>query len=300
MESLSDEQSYNAAMATADRDDARKIDSLRDEIRHHEHRYYVLDDPEISDAEYDRLVNELKALETAHPELVTPDSPTQRVGGRPREGFVKVRHSTPMLSLDNAYNEDDLREWARRVNELSGEKEPEFVCEFKLDGLSMALHYAPDAAGGGQSRFLQAVTRGDGVTGEDVTLNLRTVRSIPLTVNAASLKKAKLPGEFEVRGEVIMPTRSFERMNEDRDAQGLAKFANPRNAAAGAVRVLEPNITAQRRLDFYAYFLLVNGRVGFERQWQSLEAMASAGFKVNPHRKLARGIDAGLGIYPRG
>ena len=278
-------------MATAEKEVVRKIEALRDEIRHHEHRYYVLDDPEISDAEYDRLVNELKALESAHPELVTPDSPTQRVGGSPREGFVKVQHSTPMLSLDNAYNEGELREWAQRVYELSGELDLEFVCEFKLDGLSMALRYVPDEKNGGQSRFLQAVTRGDGSTGEDVTPNLRTLRSIPLTVSATSLKKAKLPGEFEVRGEVIMPTRSFERMNEDREKQGLAKFANPRNAAAGAVRVLEPNITAQRRLDFYPYFLLVNGRVAFEQQWQSLEAMASAGFKVNPTRKLARNLD---------
>ena len=272
------------------KDVAKKIDELRDEIRHHEHRYYVLDDPEISDAEYDRLVNELKALEKEHPELVTPDSPTQRVGGRPREGFVKVAHSTPMLSLDNAYNEEELREWAERVHQLSGEKTLEFVCEFKLDGLSMAVRYTPDEHGSA-SRFTQATTRGDGSIGEDVTPNLRTVRSIPLSINAKSLKKAALPAEFEVRGEVIMPSRSFERMNEDREAQGLSKFANPRNAAAGAVRVLEPNITAQRRLDFYSYFLLVNGRVASDEQWQALESLAAAGFKVNENRKLARGID---------
>jgi DNA ligase (NAD+) len=276
------------------KDVSAKIEKLRDEIRHHEHRYYVLDDPEISDAEYDRLVNELKALEAAHPELVTPDSPTQRVGGKPREGFVKVLHSSPMLSLDNAYNEQELRDWVRRVEELGGTKHVEFVCELKLDGLSMALRYLPQNGGTGNppaARLAQAVTRGDGSTGEDVTLNLRTVRSVPLGIGAKTQEKAGLPAEFEVRGEVIMPTKSFERMNEDRERAGQSKFANPRNAAAGAVRVLEPNITAQRRLDFYAYFLLKDGRVLFERQWDSLEAMAKAGFKVNPNRRLLKSVD---------
>jgi DNA ligase (NAD+) len=284
------------------KDASAKIEKLRDEIRHHEHRYYVLDDPEISDAEYDRLVNELKALEAEHPELVTPDSPTQRVGGKPREGFVKVQHSSPMLSLDNAYNEQELRDWARRVDELSGDKNVEYVCELKLDGLSMALWYGNDPtlspkagdkgrAPSGETRFAQAVTRGDGSTGEDVTLNLRTVRSVPLSVSAKTREKAGLPKNFEVRGEVIFPTKSFERMNEDRESAGLPKYANPRNAAAGTVRVLEPNITAQRRLDFYAYFLLVDGKVFFEKQWDSLEALAKAGFKVNPNRKLLRSMD---------
>src|SRR3954471_1599534 len=207
------------------------IESLREEIRGHEYRYYVLDDPEISDAEFDRLMNELKKLEAAHPELITSDSPTQRVGGKPRAGFVKVAHSSPMLSLDNAYNEDELRDWERRVHELSGRKEIEYVCELKLDGLSMALRY-------NDSRFEQAVTRGDGSVGEEVTPNVRTIRSVPLAVDG---KKAKLPAAFEVRGEVIMPAKSFERMNEEREAAGLSRFANPRNAAAGAVRVLEPN-----------------------------------------------------------
>lgn len=285
------------------KDVSAQIEKLRDEIRHHEHRYYVLDDPEISDAEYDRLVNELKALEAEHPELVTPDSPTQRVGGKPREGFVKVQHSSPMLSLDNAYNEEELRDWARRVEELSGTKNVEFVCELKLDGLSMALRYAQekdphrlkaaDVGHGGVlgTRFVQAVTRGDGSVGEDVTPNLRTVRSVPLSITEKTRAKAGLPAEFEVRGEVVFPTKSFERMNEDRERAGLSKFANPRNAAAGAVRVLEPNITAQRRLDFYAYFLLAHGKVVFEKQWDSLEAMAKAGFKVNPNRRLLKSVD---------
>lgn len=280
-------------MPTVAKDVQHKIEQLRDQIRYHEHRYYVLDAPEISDAEFDALMNELKALEREHPELITPDSPTQRVGGKPREGFVKVPHSTPMLSLDNAYNEQELRGWARRVEELAGTSRIEYVCELKLDGLSMALRYG--SGGGvatvGTSRFQQAITRGDGSIGEDVTPNLRTLRSVPLSIPAATLKKAGLPAGFEVRGEVIMPTRSFERMNEERERQGLSKFANPRNAAAGAVRVLEPNITAQRRLDFYAYFLLANGRVFFDEQSRALDALETAGFKVNPHRRLVKSVD---------
>src|SRR3954451_17238448 len=170
---------------------AARAEKLREQIRYHEHRYYVLDAPEISDAEYDALVNDLKALEGDHPELLTPDSPTQRVGGKAREGFVKVEHSSPMLSLDNAYNEEELRDWERRVHELSGRKEIEYVCELKLDGLSMALRYA-------RGKFDRAVTRGDGSTGEEVTPNVRTIRSVPLAVDG---KKAKLPAAFEVRGE---------------------------------------------------------------------------------------------------
>ncbi|HYG98181.1 MAG TPA: NAD-dependent DNA ligase LigA [Terriglobales bacterium] len=302
-------------MPTAAKDVQHKIDQLRDQIRYHEHRYYVLDEPEISDAEFDALVNRLKGLEKEHPELITPDSPTQRVGGKPREGFVKVEHSTPMLSLDNAYNEQELREWARRVQELAGNNDIQYVCELKLDGLSMALRYTGNGANRGEipvgerdlfgndvaapplrsnhvgSRFLQAITRGDGSVGEDVTPNLRTVRSVPLSISPETLGKAGLPPDFEVRGEVIMPTRSFERMNEERERLGQSKFANPRNAAAGAVRVLEPNITAQRRLDFYAYFLLVDGRVYKQSHSDALEALQAAGFKVNPKQCVANSFD---------
>jgi len=260
------------------------MEALRDKIRYHEHRYYVLDDPEISDADFDRLTNELKALEAEHPELVTPDSPTQRVGGKPREGFVKVPHSTPMLSLDNAYTEEELRDWERRVHELSGESHVDYVCELKLDGMSLALRFE-----GG--KLALGITRGDGTIGEDVTLNVRTVRSVPLTIPAKTLAKADLPPDFEVRGELLMPLSAFQRMNDEREQQGLPKFANPRNATAGTVRVLEPNITASRRLDFFSYFLLANGHTIFERHSKALKALQTAGFKVNSNHRLAHSLD---------
>jgi len=262
----------------------KKIESLRDKIRYHEHRYYVLDAPEISDAEFDKLMNELKALEKEHPELITPDSPTQRVGGKPREGFVKVRHSSPMLSLDNAYSEEELRDWEQRVQELSGRSDVEYMCELKLDGMSLALHYK-----GGQLE--RGVTRGDGTEGEDVTANVRTVRSIPLSVPRERLKKAAIPLDFEVRGEMLMFRESFRRMNEEQEAQGLKPFANPRNATAGTVRQLEPSITAQRRLDYFAYMLLRDGRTYFDRQSKAMDALEAAGFKVNPNRKLAKNLE---------
>ena len=185
----------------------KQIDGLREQLRRHEYLYYVMDAPEISDAEYDRLMNELKALEETHPQLITPDSPTQRVGGKPREGFQKVTHSRPMLSLDNAYNEEELRDWGRRVRELSGSAKVDYVCELKLDGMSLALWYK-------KGELARGITRGDGAVGEDVTSNVRTMRTVPLSVSAAVLKKAKIPNEFEVRGEVIMPLASFQRMND--------------------------------------------------------------------------------------
>ena len=201
-------------MPTAAKDKAKeqKIEKLREEIRRHEYLYYVQDAPEIPDAEFDRLMQELKKLESAHPELITPDSPTQRVGGKPREGFLKVEHSRPMLSLDNALNEQELRNWDRRVHELAGSDKIEYVCELKLDGMSLALTY-------GAGKLQRGVTRGDGSVGEDVTSNVRTLRSVPLSIDPAKLKKAGVPADFEVRGEVIMPIASFERMNEDRERQ---------------------------------------------------------------------------------
>jgi DNA ligase (NAD+) len=262
------------------KDPAREVDSLREELRRHEHLYYVLDRPEISDAEYDALMRKLDELEKAHPELASPDSPTQRVGGKAREGFVKVRHSSPMLSLDNALNETELREFDRRVRELLGGQEFRYVTELKMDGLSMAAHYRAGA-------FQQAVTRGDGTTGEDVTENARTIRSLPLRV------KTKLES-FEVRGEIVFNRRAFERLNAERDEKGQPRFANPRNAAAGSLRVLEPQITASRRLDYYAYFLLSEGHPAYESHWESLDGLEKMGFKVNPERKLCPDIEAVL------
>src|SRR5579875_3810066 len=236
----------------------QQIEQLRETLRHHEHLYYVLDAPEWTDAQYDAAMNQLKALEAQHPSLITPDSPTQRVGGKPKEGFPKVAHSRPMLSLDNAYNADELRAWADRVQAGLGSKDkPRFVCELKLDGLSLALQYV--AGKHGEATLSTGVTRGDGTTGEDVTTNVRTIRSIPLHIAPAKLKSAHLPQAFEVRGEVILPQKAFEQMNEERVAAGMTPAANPRNAAAGTIRTLEPNIVAQRRLEYFAYTLLANG-----------------------------------------
>ncbi len=261
----------------------KKIEALREKIRHHEYRYYVLDSPEISDAEFDALMNELKRLEAEHPKLITPDSPTQRVGGKPREGFVKAKHSSAMLSLDNAYSEEELRDWERRVHELSGRTDIEYMCELKLDGMSLALVY-------NDGRLERGITRGDGSVGEDVTLNVRTVRSVPLSVAKDKLKKAGIPADFEVRGEMLMPLAAFRKLNEERERQGLAVFANPRNFTAGTVRQLEPSITAQRRMDYFAYLLLKAGRTYFDRQSKAMDAMEAAGFKVNPNRKLAKNL----------
>jgi DNA ligase (NAD+) len=259
----------------------RRAAELRDELRRHEHLYYVLDAPEISDAQYDALMNELKGIEAAHPELLTPDSPTQRVGGKPAEGFKKVRHSRPMLSLDNAYNAEELAAWDARVHELAGSLSVEYIAELKLDGLSVALHY--EAAEGG-ARFATGITRGDGQVGEDVTSNIRTIRSVPLTIPAEKLKKLRLPSAFEVRGEAVMSQAAFLRMNEEREREGLAPAVNPRNAAAGTLRTLEPKIVASRRLDVYAYFLLVDGDYWPQGQRATLDALTALGFRVNPHR----------------
>jgi DNA ligase (NAD+) len=240
----------------------QQIEALREDLRHHEHLYYVLDAPEIDDSKYDARMNRLRALESAHPSLITPDSPTQRVGGKPREGFVKTPHSRPMLSLDNAYSEADLRAWDARLREsLPSSEVVRYVCELKLDGLSLALLYAP--ARDGSAQLQRGLTRGDGAIGEDVTTNVRTIRSVPLSVSPAKLRAAGLPASFEVRGEVILPHAAFRKLNDEREARGLAPAANPRNAAAGTIRTLEPNIVAQRRLDFYAYFLL-HGEAGSE------------------------------------
>ena len=271
-------------MSDASKDVLKKIESLREKIRHHEYLYYVVDQPEISDSDFDKLMRELKDLEAEHPELLTADSPTQRVGGKPREGFVKVRHSSPMLSLDNTYSEEELRDWERRVHELSGRKDVDYVCELKLDGMSLALIYE-------DGKLVRGITRGDGTIGEDVTLNVRTVRSVPLSISQEKLKKAGVPADFEIRGELLMPLAAFKRMNDERESKGLSLFANPRNATAGTVRQLEARVTAERRLDYFSYMLLRDGRTYFDRHSKTLDALDAAGFKVNRNRKLVHSME---------
>jgi DNA ligase (NAD+) len=271
-------------MVSQSKDVEKKIESLREKIRHHEYLYHVVDNPEISDAEFDKLMRQLKDLEAEHPGLVTADSPTQRVGGKPREGFVKVPHSSPMLSLDNTYNEEELRGWERRVHELSGRTDVDYVCELKLDGMSLALIYE-------DGKLVRGITRGDGSVGEDVTLNVRTVRSVPLSIPKEKLKKAGVPADFEVRGELLMPTASFKKINEERERNGLPTFANPRNFTAGTVRQLDSSITAGRRLDYFPYILLQNGRTYFDHHSKTLAALEAAGFKVNPNHELVRSMD---------
>jgi DNA ligase (NAD+) len=278
----------------------QQAEALRDELRHHEYLYYVQDAPEWTDAQYDARMNQLRGLEGRHPELVTADSPTQRVGGKPKEGFAKVAHSRPMLSLDNGYNEEELRAWAERVvGGLALGESVRYVCELKLDGLSLALQY--EAGARGVAVLKTGVTRGNGAVGEDVTTNVRTIRSVPLHVSAKKLEQAGLPAEFEVRGEVVLPQKAFERMNEERVAQGLAPAANPRNAAAGTIRTLEPNIVAQRRLELFAYFLLRGPSAGeaageplLGSQSAGLQALRDAGFLVNPHARTVDSMEAVL------
>src|SRR5579871_3478122 len=267
----------------AAKDVEREIENLRDQLRRHEHLYYVLDQPEITDAEYDRLMRRLEELEKQRPDLITSDSPTQRVGGKAREGFVKVRHSSPMLSLDNALNDDEMREFDRRVRSLLGDEPFEYVAELKLDGLSMAVQFT-------NGRLHQAITRGDGTVGEDVTENARTIRTLPLRTRTG-LKT------FEARGEVIFPIKAFEKLNAEREQQQLSLFANPRNAAAGALRALDPGVTASRQLEYFAYFFLVDGKFHFPSHWQSLEALKDMGFKVNPHRARCATLDDVFDFY---
>jgi DNA ligase (NAD+) len=257
---------------------AHKIESLREKLRHHEYLYYVQDAPEVTDAEFDTMMRELKALEAAHPDLITPDSPTQRVGGKPREGFVKVPHSSPMLSLDNALGEEELRAFDQRVRGLLKDGEAcAYVAELKMDGVSMAVHYR-------DGKLALALTRGDGTVGEDVTENARTIRAIPLQLRGHAENR-------EVRGEVVLNRKAFEKLNAEQEAHGARLFANPRNAAAGALRVLDPAITASRQLEYFTYFLLENGAPALKTQWEALEALKKLGFKVNPRSHRFEDID---------
>ncbi len=274
------------------KDIEKEIADLREKIRYHEHRYYVLDDPEIADFEFDKLMQRLKELELQHPELVTPDSPSQRVGGAAAAELPKVRHLTPMLSLDNTYSVDDLRDFDRRARELAGRNRVEYVAELKLDGLSMALTYENGV-------LARGVTRGDGNVGEDVTPNVRTIRSVPLRLEAKKLALIGNPARFEVRGEVIMTRKAFERTNAQRESAGEPRFANPRNAAAGSIRQLDPRIVAERKLDMFVYYLQLNGEELCSEHAQALETLSQMGFKVNPHWRRCPTFDDLLAYIQR-
>ncbi len=251
---------------------------MRETINHHNYCYYVLDNPEISDAEYDALMRELQGLEEQYPELVTPNSPTQRVGAPPAEGFTEVRHRLPLLSLGNAFSDDELMAWHERVIKLLGGQPVKFVCEHKLDGLAVALVYE-------NGSLVTGATRGDGLIGENITTNLRTIRSVPLAV------RVKAPPRFEVRGEVFLPRASFDKLNEERARDGLSLFANPRNAAAGSVRQLNPKITAGRPLDIIFYSLgWAEGGTVPESHWETLAYLRKLGFRTNLNNRLVENI----------
>ena len=258
----------------------QKIQKLREEIQRHEELYYVQDSPEVSDAEYDALLEKLRALELENPELITPESPTQRVGGRPAEGFAEVVHRRPMLSLDNSYNIAELRAFDQRCQKLADGRKLEYVAELKIDGLSLSLHYDNQI-------LVRGVTRGDGRIGEDVTQNARTIRSIPLKLRA----KKSIGDELEIRGEAFIPRKVFERTNAEREQQGEARFANPRNAAAGTIRQLDSRIVATRKLDMFAYDLIAGDRKPFPTHWEALNWIEEAGLRVNPNRKLCASIE---------
>ncbi len=255
----------------------REIERLRRTIRKHDFKYFVENAPEISDREYDRLMEELRALEAEHPELVTPDSPTQRVGEQPVEGFASVRHSVPMLSMDNTYSFDDLKAFDRRVRESLSTMLVEYAVELKYDGLAVALRYE-------NRRFVRGATRGDGATGDDVTTNLRTIRGLPLKLNDDALTSA-----FEIRGEVCMSRKAFDRVNKARAEKGENLFANPRNAAAGSLKILDPRITAKRGLDVVLYG--ASSDLGFATHSKLLSAMRTWGLPVSSPLKICDGID---------
>ncbi len=257
-----------------------EIRKLREEVLRHEELYYVHDRPEISDAEYDALVERLRGLEEEHPEFRTPDSPTLRVGGRPAEGFEEYLHRRPMLSLDNSYNIEDLRAFDERCRRLADGRAFEYVAELKIDGLSLSVHYENGV-------LARGVTRGDGRVGEDVTQNVRTIRSVPLRLKGAAAGEA----EVEVRGEVYLSRKAFASLNAEREEAEEARFANPRNAAAGTIRQLDPKVVARRRLDLFAYDVLRGERKPFATHWEALEWLGAAGFNVNEHRELCPDIE---------
>ena len=260
------------------------IEKLRAEINRHNYLYHVMDSPEVSDAEYDRLMRDLKQIEERYPSLITPDSPTQRVGAAPVEAFGIVEHPNPLLSLGNAFSKDELLVWYNRTYKLTG-RPFKLVCEHKMDGLAVALTYH-------NGQFITGATRGDGFRGEDVTRNIRTIRSVPLSVSKDA------PPRFEVRGEVFLPKAGFHRMNQERAAEGLPLFANPRNAAAGSLRQLDPRMTAKRPLDIYIYALgYAEGKAAPSSHWETLAYLKELGFKINPNNRLVTDIEEAEEYY---
>ncbi len=266
----------------------KRILELRELINYHNYRYYVLDSPEISDEKYDRLFQELKELEKQFPELITPDSPTQRVGGQPLPEFKQIEHRIPMLSLDNVFNEEELRDFDARVKKmLKTDRGIEYVCEPKLDGLAVELIYE-------NGIFVAGATRGDGRVGEDVTANLKTIKSIPLALFS---KKVKPPAILEVRGEVIINKKDFEKLNLEREKSGEPLFANPRNAAAGSLRQLDPKVTASRPLDIFLYGMGHIEGINFKSQWEFLNYLPEWGLKTNKLNRLCKSIEEVISYY---
>ena len=262
-----------------------QIAELKKQLNYHNNRYYVLDSPEISDAEYDTLIQQLRKLEEQYPQFLTPDSPTQRTGGAPLASLGIVEHPVPMLSLGNAFNTEDLFAWHTRTLKLLGVAQFDMVCEHKMDGLAIALTYE-------NGIFVRGATRGDGFRGEDITQNLKTIHSIPLSVPKGA------PPRFEVRGEVYLPKAGFQKLNRERENEGLPLFANPRNAAAGSIRQLDPRITAKRNLDIYVYLLgYAYGKMMPETHWETLEYFKELGFRVNPANKRVKNIEEAEEYY---
>ncbi|MDH3976090.1 MAG: NAD-dependent DNA ligase LigA [Deltaproteobacteria bacterium] len=272
------------------RDEAeKKISKLRQEINYHNYRYYALDSPEISDARYDSMLRELEALEKEFPDLLTQDSPTQRVGAPPLEAFGTLEHSVPMLSLQNAMNEEELQDFDRKLKRFLKDDSPiEYVAELKMDGLAVELVYE-------KGRFLEGSTRGDGYSGENITLNLKTVRSIPLSLIRCNDKE--IPQKITVRGEVFLGLEAFNRLNREREGEGLMTFANPRNAAAGSLRQLDSSITAKRPLDIYCYGIGEFSGLALSSHWEILETLSRSGLKVNPLARRCGNIDEAIEYF---
>ena len=262
----------------------KRIEHLRAKIREHDLLYYVLDRPEITDQAYDRLFAELKELETENPELITPDSPTQRVSSQPVGTFSSIAHSTPMLSIDNTYNADELRAFDKRVAKALANEDYDYVVELKIDGLAVNLRYE-------EGLLVSAATRGDGSIGEDVTANTKTIRAVPLR-----LMGENVPAVLEVRGEVYMPAKIFSKLNHLREDEGKAKFANPRNAAAGSLKLLDAEETAKRKLAFFAYSVGQSSSLSVDSHYESLQRLKAFSLPVNPHTTCAANIDEVIDI----